>query len=581
MKKSLIIGLLAVTGMSLTSCDHLLNENRFPLDQETNNPSYWDNKNNVEMQLNMFLSNFAGYGNGAGRNSTFYFTSLSDDQCYSYGSDIQFTKWKFEQVPTTNSTWSASYIEIRRANYIIENIENSTHPAAVKGNYIGIARLNRAIQYYELVRAFGDVPLVETVLNTDSEELYGPRNNRNDVMDFVLADLNYAVANITTQKSLTDFSKDMANAVKAKICLFEGAFAKYHQNDNARAQKYFNEVVNACNTLMDGRYTLCADYQSLYNSMPSSSSSMPSNPEAIMMKYYTTGKLGHSLVKYLSTTVPIMGMTKDAFDSYLFKDGKPLSSTTLDKNDAGVMVGEGDDAHCDLSAVLATRDDRLAKTLDDFICFGGFEWKRNNSDWLSSLTGYAIKKYINPNMTFQIATYDGANDTNAPLFWLAEIYLAFAEAKAELGTITDGDLNNSINKLYARAGLPAQTVASLTNMGDNANNMNVPSLIWEIRRCRRCELMFDNDTRYWDLIRWKQLEILDTNNYPNTALGANVSNIPENLKKNIFTNAAGYIDCAQTANGRFERKFNQREYLYPLGSGQLDLNPQLTQNPGW
>lgn len=588
MKKSLIIGLLALTGASLTSCDHLLNENRFPLDQQTNQPGFWNNSRNVDQEINNFYLNWSGYGTGAGRNGSFYFQSLSDDQCNVYGSSsTDFREWKFRQAAENNSTWSASYTEIRRANLIIQGVENSTLMTSQKDNYIAICRLYRAIQYYELVRAFGDVPLVKEVLDlNDTEQIYGPRVNRNEVMDYALEDLNFACSKIFTQSGKLVFSKDFANAYKSEICLFEGSYAKYHQKDQARANKYFGEVVTACENVMKSGYTLCDDYQSLYNSFFDGNGSLPGNPEVIFMKAYIQGKLGNSIVKYTSTTVPIMGMTRDAFESYLFKDGKPLALTSCNKNDAGKMAKQGDLDIVDITDVLAERDQRLAKTIDPFVCYTGTPGKRANSDFLSSTTGYSIKKFVNPAMTFTQATTDGQNATQAPLYWLARTYLDFAEAKAELGTLTDADLNNTINKLYKRAGLPDQTVASLTNMNDPANNMGVSSLLWEIRRCRRCELMFDAGIRYWDLIRWHQLELLDTVKYPKTAEGANLKDVPADFKEGMFCTPEGYINVAQTANGTFTCVFNEREYLYPIPTSQITLywdrmGIRLPQNPGW
>jgi hypothetical protein len=103
------------------------------------------------------------------------------------------------------------------------------------------------------------------------------------------------------------------------------------------------------------------------------------------------------------------------------------------------------------------------------------------------------------------------------VFWLSIVYLEYAEACAELGTVTQSDLDNSINKVKARVGLPPLSI----NVGfsDPANNMGVSDLIWEIRRERRCETMFDNNYRYWDLIRWHQLDKLDSSTYPNILLG--------------------------------------------------------------
>ena len=119
--------------------------------------------------------------------------------------------------------------------------------------------------------------------------------------------------------------------------------------------------------------------------------------------------------------------------------------------------------------------------------------------------------------------------------------------KAELGTLTQLDLNNTINKLQARAGLPDMTT---TPADDPANNMGVSNLIWEIRRCRRCELMFDNWYRYWDLIRWHQLELLDSKKHPNVFLGANLENVanPEETLK------GKYLDASDGQNRIYEKK---------------------------
>ena len=125
-------------------------------------------------------------------------------------------------------------------------------------------------------------------------------------------------------------------------------------------------------------------------------------------------------------------------------------------------------------------------------------------------------------------------------------------------------------------------------MNDPANNMGVSSLLWEIRRCRRCELMFDNNIRYWDLIRWHQLELIGTNtsNNPAIYLGANVSNAAADQLTGVqVTN--GYINAAMSSNGTSTRVFTDREYLFPLGTKLIDLYRQhdknivFEQNPGW
>ncbi len=565
MKKIYIFGAVAIAAASLTSCDDFLNDNRYPESVQTSNPAYWSNPSNVQGQCNYFYETFSGYGNGSG-GGEFYFPGLNDNQTSATGGN-QLAPWKNINVPTSSSSWDNPYKHIRRANLIIEGVEGSTLTDADKQNFTAIARLIRGFQYYQLVRCYGDVPLIKKALQpTDREELFGPRTDRNIVMDYALEDLSFAVENIAAQNSKNAFSKDLAAAMKSEVCLFEGSYARYHQKNEERAKKYFQEVV-ACSEPLVKAYPIGENYQAIYNSYLKE---LSANNEIIFMKEYEKDVFMHPTCDYTSSSTPISGITKDAFDAYLFKDGKPLALTSEDKSDAGTV---NEDKTIDISAILAVRDGRLAQTIDDVVYYTGATYQRPNSMKMTSVTGYGVKKYVNPEMSYEYTTTIW-NYTCAPLYWGALVGLNYAEAKAELGTLTNDDLDLTINKMFARADLPAQTVAGLSAMNDPANNMGVSSLLWEIRRCRRCELIYDKDLRYWDLIRWHQLELLDSKKHPNITLGANVSVLPEGSQP---TNVGGYMD----ASGAQTRVFSEREYLFPIPSGQIALNDALTQNDGW
>lgn len=563
---------MVATGVSMASCDHFLDEHRFPTDQQTDNPAFWENEINVQGEIDYFYEYFMGYGNGASWNGTFYYQSLNDDQIGKIASgSVNFADWNYLQVPTSNSVWSASYTAIRRANIIIQNVSISNIAEAKKNNFLAQARLNRAYQYYDLVRNLGDVPLVTTVLDVNSPELYAGRTPRNEVMDFVLEDLDFAINNISEQSNKIKWSVDLANAIKTEICLYEASYARYHQKDEARAKKFYEETVKAATPII-ASYSYTDDYASIYNSTMDAADGMIgllSNPEVILLKPYVKSINGHSLCKYTSTATNICGMTKDAFDAYLFLDGKPKASTTENATDMGVMDATG----LSIQNLLDVRDKRLAAQIDPYVYYNNFTWSRNNSDPMQSLSGYGVRKFINPLMEYYYCVTDNQSYVNAPLFWLSKVALDYAEARAELGKLDDTDMNKTLNKLYVRAGLPTQTVASLSAMNDPANNMGVSSLLWEIRRCRRCELMFDG-FRYWDLVRWHNLDLLDTTQHPNINLGANATPA---LADHPISNVDGYI-CSFPD---YSRKFNEREYLAPLGSGQIALNPNLKQNPGW
>lgn len=582
MKNKILFGTLALASLSLASCNDFLNDNRYPLSEQVNTPEFWNSQVNVEGQINHLYNDYLGYGNGSG-GGNFYFKTLSDDQIAATNGTFQ--TWYNTNVPASLSEWNDPYTSIRLCNMIITGVEASTFDSDVKQNYIAQARMNRAYQYYKLVRTFGDVPLVTKVLNvTDEAELYGPRTPRNTVMDFVLEDINYATVNISAQNGKTVFSKDMAQAMKAEICLFEGAYARYNANDDKRANKFFEEVVNACNAVMPS-YTLCDDYQSLYNSVRVEADGIPgltTNPEVIFMKPYENNVFMHSLLDWTSSSTAIAGITKDAFDSYLFLDGKPASQHP-EASDVGELVQIGEDEknnpihEYSIAKLLKVRDKRLSAITNDVVYFNGLPKKYENTMYMTSSSGYGVKKYRNDKIGYTATTTANKAYTCAPIYWLAEIYLAYAEAKAELGTLNDNDLKATINKLYDRAGLPQQTVASLSAINDQANNMGgISSLLWEIRRCRRCELIMDNDIRYWDLVRWNMLELLDNSKHPNVLLGANLS-AATGYTNMVKLNADGYIDASSGA----VRKFTEREKLFPIPSQQRLLNKNLTQNPGW
>lgn len=589
MKHILTTALITLAGVAFTGCNDLLDDNRYPETSITNNPTYWSNSDNTQMQVNRFYQYFYGYGSG-GTLGNFYFNTLTDDQASGTGGS--FVNWKNTSVPASSTNYSTPYVVIRGCNYIIEGVNSSSLSESQKANFIGQARLIRGYYYYLLTRRYGDVPLVTEVLDPESEELYGPRTSRKEVIDFAYDDMYYASQNITAQSGKQEFTKDLANAMLSDMCLWEGTFWKYcNESDNGyapdteRSNTYLTRCVQASQSLISS-YPISSDYAKLYNSSWSNSAygTLNNNSEVIFGCEYVQSSFMHSTIAYTCSSTSIAGLSKDAFDSYLFLDGKPKALTSYDTSDLGVPVLHMEGATVSsgetqpgpglsIKNLLAVRDQRLAATTDTVVYYNGMSWERAGSNQMTSSSGYGVRKYDNPDMPADERVTTAKNFTSCPLYWGAVVCLNYAEAKAELGTLDDNDMNMTLNKLYARAGLPDQTVSSLTSMNDPDNNMGVSSLIWEVRRCRRCELIMDNDYRYWDLNRWHKLDLLDTTEHPNIVLGANVSN--SYVQADHMTG-----DYINASNGG-SRAYESRQYLYPIPSGQITLNPALTQNPGW
>lgn len=569
MKTKYLIGGLVLASTALAGCDDFINDNRFPITSEVNSPTFWSSESNVIQECDRMKNFFDGYGYG-GTTGSFYFSQLSDDQAGN-----AFRDWTFTNVPASGGYWTTGYTNLRHIMCIIDGVRSSQLDENLKKKYEGIARLMRAYTFTELVKRYGDVTWLEkTVQVSSTNVLYGPRTARDLVMDSVLRDLDYAVATIPAKSAKDDWSRDLALAIKSDVCLYEGTFCRYRTQaengaapDEARAKKFLQECANASKEIIDGGYTLSEDYRKAYNSVRDVALA---NPEIILTRAYDPVNSLHSTVSYTCSSTAVAGITKDAFDAFLFSDGLPKGLTSMDTSDLGEVDADG---NYSIAKLLEVRDARLTAITDPIVYYKDMTWSRAGAMQMTSSTGYGVSKFDNVDLPVSARQNSAQNYTSCPLYYLSLIYCNYAEAKAELGTLTDADLNATLNKLYKRAKLPEQTVSGLSAIADPANKWGVSNLIWEVRRCRRCELMMDKDYRYWDLIRWHQLDKLDNTKYPDIALGANVKNAP--VKPTLMSG-----DYFSTYFGR-NRLYNSRNYLYPIPTEQLNLNENMKQNEGW
>lgn len=534
-------------------------------------PDYWKNENSVRSYSWEFYNNFTGFGNAGATNGDFYFPTLTDDQTPSAFTQFPLT------TASTNGEWS--YSTIRKANVMLERIDQVAMSDEAKNHWKGVAKFFRAMQYHRLVSIFGGVPFINRSLDiADSTSIYKPRDSRQLVMDSVLADLNFAVANLRQKDGDNTINKDVALALKSRIALYEGTYRKYHTELSLPdADKYLQEAKSAAQTLIaNTAYALNANYQTNYNS-----DNLAGNREILLYKRYETALLQHSVIAYNYSSTMMNGMTKSAVESYVTTDGLPIGLSPLYL---------GDDT---ITRVVANRDRRLKLTIDTtYLFYKGHETNPLSRTYsgLSSSTGYRPNKFLpDSNKIKTIPTAIGFGITDAPLFWLAEVYLNYAEATAELdqlgkAAMTQADLDNTINKLRSRAGvarllyLGSQSVGvTPTAFVDPKKDADVTSLIWEIRRERRVELMMDG-FRFQDLMRWKKGNYMDSQKNPDSWLGAKV---PAN--GTILRNAQGYIMPYAAAS---QRVFTDpKNYYSAIPTSQILLYPTAQQagmqNPGW
>src|SRR5690606_3280751 len=184
------------------------------------------------------------------------------------------------------------------------------------------------------------------------------------------------------------------------------------------------------------------------------------------------------------------------------------------------------------------------------------------------------------------------NITDAPVIRYGEVLINYAEAAAELGTLTQSDLDKTINVLRKRNGVGLPRLELVGNQpaingvayDDPARDQTVPNLIWEIRRERRSELMFEG-LRLNDLRRWKKLEYVDTEKNPTNNRGAYIVKADYTAEQlngiTIDGTKEGYIIPSASIKRTVADKF----YLDPIPLDQISLyesnGAKLEQNPGW
>ncbi len=155
--------------------------------------------------------------------------------------------------PTSDLNWG--WGGLRNVNYFITNNNDAAVPEDVRRHYMGLARFFRAFFYFEKVKRYGDVPWIGKPLAVDDAELTKPRDSRTLVMDSVVADIDYAIQNIKTVNDPTRslITKWVAYAFKARVCLFEGTFRKYHTNLNlaGTSAAWLTQAATAAKEIMD------------------------------------------------------------------------------------------------------------------------------------------------------------------------------------------------------------------------------------------------------------------------------------------------------------------------------------------
>jgi hypothetical protein len=503
-------------------------------------------------------------------------------------------------IPSTGGGWARDdWAALRDINYFFANYRKATGDKTEINRYAGEALFFRAIFYYNKLRRFGDVPWYDQLLNPgDTAELYKPRDSRAFVVQQLMSDLDSAVFFLPSRGPNATWegrvNKEAAMVLQARIALYEGTWEKYHAGTPFGVTgSDGSDLIRKAASVTDALITLgtCAldnvgapnGYQNVFNK-----ESYLDSKEVLFWRQYNASLGITNGWSDFSTYGALTGLSKSMVESYLCTDGKPIDETNLYQGDNNLLQ------------VVTNRDPRLGQTI--YVNDGAhvqfhpsspgdpnFVYPSFAENDKRCITGYQLYKGHIPSVNLS-----GSMNQNAMIYFrYAEALLINAEAKAELGTLSQGDIDKTIKLLRDRVGMPNMILTDV-NALTYPNGKEFPALsniINEIRRERKVELAAEG-FRVDDIFRWAAAGILIKGYQPKGAKLAQWQGTLVPAPSDAFVAAVASIDVDATGyifpfakqEAVKDTGYNfdvTRDYLYPLPTDQIVLNPKLGQNPNW
>ncbi|WP_165699435.1 RagB/SusD family nutrient uptake outer membrane protein [Hymenobacter jejuensis] len=589
MKKFPKFYLLLLSGglaLTQTSCNDLLDLK--PLDAITD-VSYWQTPNDFLLAANAFYTYERNFGEVA-------YDVVPNTTTVNYhadfNADIGFTgvanttnnySRGLNTIPVTDNNYNTAYSRIRNINYMLGKAGAFATPAAIK-QYVAEAKFFRAYVYFDLLQFYGGVPIVDKTLEPGAPELQLPRNSRDEVVDFIIRDLTEALPDVPTKgaQATTDVgrvNKEVVQAFLGRVTLYEGTWQKFRGNAS-RATTLLDQSSAASNAVItSGGFSLFApavlgDSAQKYmfileneKSNPASLTKSANNEYVLANRYnFTQRQIRNNISRQANNIIP----TRNFANLYLSKDGLPIEKSPLFQG------------YATMKSEYLNRDNRMRYSLK---VPGRAYWFGINNprvDWtggpadlktantvsfnptINSSTGYANQKWIS-----ERAVADNEEGYDYPVIRYAEVLLNYAEAVYESkGSISDADLDKSLNLVRQRVN---KTMPKLSNAFVSTNGLDMQT---EIRRERTIELYMEG-FRFDDLKRWNTAETV----LKQPLLGIKWTGTE------YQTTWAVKASTPKTANGELivdaTRSFGTKNYLLPIPSQQIQLNPNLQQTTGW
>ena len=562
---------IVAVGLMLHSCLDLE-----PKDQlaETN---IWSTPSDFELFANQFYGwsrNFSVVDN----HSTKPLHSDYNSDLMTYKDDRNRFSNGSNAVQESDGNYGDAYAHIRRTNLLLKNAEDYSNQADI-AQFVGEAKFFRAYSYFELVQLYGNAIIVTKPLNVTDPELKVAQNDRSEVIDFIIKDLEDAALLLPKYAEVENgrISQEGCWAFLSRVALYEGTWQKFRDNVE-RGKSLLDIAAKAAKEVIDSKQFSMFNPEALgdsaqkYMFILEDTKSNPAglkkdaNKEYIFSRRYDEilNPIGKNITK--GNLINVVWITRKFANMYLCQDGLPIDKSPLFKG------------YDKMDSEFMNRDNRMRYTMarphDNF-------WSNSNPrvTWTgdaADLASASIKNFIpnagtgyhNQKWAAERAVRDNYEGYDFPVIRYAEILLNYAEAVFERDDrISDSDLNISLNLVRCRVN---KKMPKLSNEFVSINSLDLRT---EIRRERTIEL-FHEGFRLDDLKRWKTAET----EMPQDLLGIKWKGTEYETAwpKCQYTRNADGILVLETG-----RKWAEKNYLFPLPKDQLQLNPNLKQNRGW
>lgn len=567
------VGMMA---MAMTSCLD------FSPEAQMNDDTVWKSASNFQLFANQFYSYTRDIQSGDP-----YKYAVSDGPHSDTRSDlmaeanVNVYSQGTNTVPEKDNNYTKLYQHIYYTNLLLKNAASFGDQKSIAVP-VAEAKFFRAYCYFELVQLYGNVILLTEPVDIDSPKMNAVRDDRSLVIDQCVQDLQDAVNGLPdTPSEAGRLSKDAANAFLSRVALFEGTWQKFH-NGGADATENSERVTSLLNTAKTAAKAVmeAGHYKLFYNEKLGTESyrymfileDAQCNPAGLTTKDNTEYILArrHRLADGVGLNITKAYLTNAVYPTrklanmYVCQDGLPIEKSAQFKGyDQATSEFQNRD-----NRILTTLAQRGTKVWDNTAEHCRTAWDDSDLSRAKEVGATANSGYQTHKWAVERQVADRYESMDFPVIRYAEVLLNFAEAVYELqGRISDSDLDKSVNLVRQRSN---PKMVKLSNALVDNNGLSMRE---EIRRERTVELVFEG-FRIDDLKRWATAPV----EMPQTLLGVKWKGTQF---ESLWANQSRQLDADGCIILYDNRQWDDKLYLYPLPSDQMQLNPNIGQNPGW